>query len=719
MNRVNVHLILKKLNIRFVVILILSFFLIALSLNLYIKKNLENEIEEAITLELKQKVNIAYNVIKPILIEFENGKIDKSTATKEIADIISRMTYEDSFSKNYMFMSDYSGTYLVQPYETDKIGINMYNFQNDKGEYVIRELIEAAKKYPEGSMIEYNAKKPGSNVFEKKLAYVIGIPSLNAYIGTGTYIETSYKNIFKLLSFSNYMYYFLMIISFIVFLIYNLKNSLINKELNKEILKKEKVKENLLNEKIQVLNQKYKFEVLFQYSHDGILEFDIKGKIKKTNKAFEKMFLYSKSECKNKFIYEILAKKEPYKSEVIRGIQYTLNGKVSNVETIRFNKRGEKINVLLRTVFLKKSGEIYGGYAIYTDITKTKKYEEKLLKLSIYDTLTGLYNSNYFNEKVDEIANNNYENLGIITTDMNGLKLINDSFGHKYGNIAIKNYAKILKKVFSKNSIVARVGGDEFYIIIFETESDKIIKLVEKFNKEIEKYNQRNSENLITLSAAIGYSLTNSDNIYSAIKTADDMMYRNKLLNRTSRRNQMLMLLLNILKEKDYITRGHTDRVKKMCLEISNRVNLDGDRKDKLLLLAEVHDLGKIAIPDRILNKKGKLNGEEWEIMKTHSEIGYRIAINSQELSDIADLILSHHERWDGAGYPLGISKSEIPVECRILSIVDSYDAMTNQRPYNVVKTHDEAIKEIVENAGKQFDSDIVKIFLEIFSDRM
>ena len=148
-------------------------------------------------------------------------------------------------------------------------------------------------------------------------------------------------------------------------------------------------------------------------------------------------------------------------------------------------------------------------------------------------------------------------------------------------------------------------------------------------------------------------------------------------------------------------------------------MNLSKDEKEKLILLAQVHDIGKIGIPDDILNKKGKLAPDEWEIMKSHSEKGYRIALSSSELSKIADLILKHHERWDGTGYPIGLKGDEIPLECRILAIVDSYDAMTHQRPYNNPKTPEEAFKEIERCAGTQFDPVVAKVFIETFRERI
>ncbi|CCC57758.1 HD-GYP domain-containing protein [Caloramator australicus] len=169
------------------------------------------------------------------------------------------------------------------------------------------------------------------------------------------------------------------------------------------------------------------------------------------------------------------------------------------------------------------------------------------------------------------------------------------------------------------------------------------------------------------------------------------------------------------LGEKDYVTKGHTERVKKMVQRMAEKLKLGEVQKNNLLLLADMHDIGKVAISDDILNKKEPLTEKEWEILKSHSEKGYRIAVSSPELAGIADLILKHHERWDGKGYPLGLKGEQIPIECRILAVVDAYDAMTNSRHYNIVKTHEEAIEEIKGCSGTQFDPKIANVFLEVF----
>ncbi|SHJ06818.1 diguanylate cyclase (GGDEF) domain-containing protein [Geosporobacter subterraneus DSM 17957] len=299
--------------------------------------------------------------------------------------------------------------------------------------------------------------------------------------------------------------------------------------------------------------------------------------------------------------------------------------------------------------------------------------------------------------------------------DLNGLKFINDALGHSSGDEFLKSFADILKKSVRGNDIIARIGGDEFVVILPQiNDREEIKKIMERIKENIEKYNESIRNKILRLSVALGCSIGDNKEIDEILKEADDTMYRNKLLTKESSKRQLLSVLMAMLSERDFVTSGHTQRVADLCKKIAQKIQLDEDKKNRLILLAEVHDLGKIVIPDHILKKPGKLTDEEWEIMRSHTEKGYRFAINSHELSGVADLILKHHERWDGKGYPLGLKEEDIPIECRILSLVDAYDAMTNLRPYNKVKSHEEAVEEIKRCSGTQFDPYLVEIFEEV-----
>lgn len=711
--------------LKFISIKIISIMVICIIIFMFVAtKNISelfiNEIENQTKLELKQKVDIAYKAITPIIELRREGKISVEEARKKIANLVRNMTYKDIYSDNYIFMSTYDGYYLVQPFEPEKEGTNMWNYQDVKGTYVIRELVKAAQKSPEGSYVKYFNKLPNSEKIEEKLAYVRGIPEINAYIGTGAYLDSKYRNLYSLLNIQKITLLIFTVIITIFMILYLYKLKMINNQLNNELKRRLKAEKELKIERDNEIIQKSRLEILFKYSQDAIVEFDINGKVLNVNKSFEKIFGYSKEECLGKNIDKLIVTEEKYQEARELTIK-TLDEGIINVEAVRYKKDKTPVNVLVRSVYIKINNEVLGGYGIYTDITEVKNYEKKLEHMSIYDALTGLYNFNYFNKKIDDYEKSNYSSIGIIMCDLNGLKLVNDTFGHQYGDIFLKNFADILKRSVREQDVVARIGGDEFSVILTETNKEQVEKIVKRIHANIEEFNNSLDNKMFKLSVAIGFSISDNKNkkIEEAIKEADDVMYRNKLMNKASSKNQILSVLMAALAEKDFVTSGHTKRVVDMCTKIADKIELDEDRKNKLILLAEVHDLGKIAIPDNILKKPGKLSQEEWEIMKSHTEKGYRIALNSHELSSIADLILKHHERWDGKGYPLGLSKNDIPIECRILAVVDAYDAMTNLRPYNQVRTHEEAIEEIKRCSGTQFDPEIVDIFISISDHRM
>jgi HD-GYP domain-containing protein (c-di-GMP phosphodiesterase class II) len=191
-------------------------------------------------------------------------------------------------------------------------------------------------------------------------------------------------------------------------------------------------------------------------------------------------------------------------------------------------------------------------------------------------------------------------------------------------------------------------------------------------------------------------------------------MFRNKFMEITSPRGTLVHSLRKALAESTHETDEHSGRMRFLAVELAHTLGLSDNSIDDLSLLCVLHDIGKVGIPDQILQKAGPLSPEEWEIMRTHPEIGSRIVEGSAELSHVANAILSHHERWDGNGYPRNLEGAEIPLAARVLAIVDAYDAMVSDRPYRRALPHHEAMDEIQRNSGTQFDPDLVNVFAEM-----
>ncbi len=343
-----------------------------------------------------------------------------------------------------------------------------------------------------------------------------------------------------------------------------------------------------------------------------------------------------------------------------------------------------------------------------------KQTEEKIKYLSFHDSLTGLYNRAYFEEELERYNFPRYYPLSIVMLDVNGLKVINDTFGHSEGDQLLKHLSQVLTSVSRQGDILARIGGDEFAILLPSTS----IEEAHNFCERIKQACQQDKIEPIYLRLNISLGHTTQEGEYkdtaTLLKEVDKKMYQDKLFNGKSREKHFLEAFRIILAERDPHTSDHARRLQELALSLGKRVGLTEYQLGNLKLLALLHDMGKIGIPDSILFKTHILTPLEWEKMREHSRIGYRMAKNIPDFAPIAQEILYHHEYWDGTGYPEGLKGEKIPLLSRIISIVDTYDVMQSRRPYKGPLSKAEALKEIKRCAGTQFDPQLVEIFLKI-----
>ncbi len=342
--------------------------------------------------------------------------------------------------------------------------------------------------------------------------------------------------------------------------------------------------------------------------------------------------------------------------------------------------------------------------------------EEKLYFLSYHDQLTGLYNRAYFEAKLRQLNSKPEYPTTIISADIDGLKLINDTIGHDTGDRLLKACANIIQEALSTSGIPARIGGDEFAVILPLASKEEGECIARQIRYQVFLYNQEHPSLPLSLSLGVATAEDSSTTFTELFKQSDDLMHRDKLRRSTSARNGIVQSLMAALTERGYFTQGHARRLEKMCLKVGEKVGLASHQLADLALLAKVHDLGKVGISDQILFKPEPLSKEEWAIMKQHPEKGYRIASTSPDLAGVADLILKHHENWDGSGYPLGLKGEDIPIECRILAIVDAYDTMVHERPYRQAVIKGKAIAELRKCAGNQFDPHLVEVFATVLN---
>lgn len=344
--------------------------------------------------------------------------------------------------------------------------------------------------------------------------------------------------------------------------------------------------------------------------------------------------------------------------------------------------------------------------------------ERQLIELVEKDTLTKLYNRRSFEDRMNLFKGRTCQSLSMVSIDVNGLKFINDTLGHLAGDRMIVAAADIILEVFGEHGHVARIGGDEFGVILENMEESQVEGLMVKLNAKVEEYNASSKNEALSLAYGYSYHKTGKVNMELMFQEADNNMYQSKLLKKESIRSAFVSTFMKALEAKDYIVEGHVTRMEELSLSIGEALSLHQDRLDRLLLLTKFHDIGKIGIPDSILKKPAPLTDAEWKVMRTHSSIGERIALEAADIKDIAHLILKHHERWDGKGYPLGLQGEDIPIECRILAIADAYDAMTNDRPYRKALPCHQAMEEIERSSETQFDPKLVLAFLSLMKKR-
>ncbi|MEA4895547.1 MAG: diguanylate cyclase [Oscillospiraceae bacterium] len=459
-------------------------------------------------------------------------------------------------------------------------------------------------------------------------------------------------------------------------------------------------------------------ETLLKKLIDSVLDLvfykDINGYYLGCNVAFAKYVGMTENEIVGLTDYDIFSKE---KAELFIALDKKIieHGKPTKNDEVAAYPDGTQVYLeTLKTSYCDKQGSILGVIGISRDITERKKIEKEIQHLTNHDGLTGLFNRTVFDKKMIELDTPQQLPLSVIMGDINGLKLINDAFGHREGDKMLIEVAKILTSCVRNGDITARIGGDEFGILLPQTDSKTAHAVVDRIKIACELYANRTDKETYYMSISLGYDtkLEAGEAFETVIKSAEEFMYRRKLLEYKSLHSSIITSIKTTMYEKSHETEEHTERMAALAKKLGGILKLTDKEIDELELLSMLHDIGKIGVEDSILTKCGSLTEDEWREMRRHPEIGFRIASAAPELRHVAEYILCHHERWDGKGYPQGLFGEEIPVLSRILSVVDSYDAMTNDRVYRKAIPEEDARAEILNNAGTQFDPRIAKIFV-------
>ncbi|MBE3093046.1 MAG: diguanylate cyclase [Chloroflexi bacterium] len=478
----------------------------------------------------------------------------------------------------------------------------------------------------------------------------------------------------------------------------------------------EKSKPDLKEIEEALKDSKEKYETLINSAPFGVITLNKKGIIASCNSNASKLLGQSKEEIIGKHF----TKQKFLSEEIIPRYLKIFSHDLSNKEGMPFevtglDKNGKAFFGEVCCGIIKKDNVVKSIQISITDITKRKEIEEKLKYLRFHDNLTGLYNRAYFEEEMKRLDSDRQLPLSFIVGDVNGLKLINDAFGNEEGDRVLKSIAAAIRECCRKEDIIARWGEDEFSVLLPRTSMEYARDMVNRI-KEICQ-NTGKSKTKFNFSIGTSTKQDPDQNFQSIVKEAKDEMYKSKLFVSKSVPDSVISSVVDSLMETSFETREHGKRIRKMVLKLGHALSLSKSKLDELSILADLHDLGKIAIPDDIVKKKNKLNEKDWQVLKSYPEIGYNIASSSSKISHIAEYILTHHERWDGAGYPQGLKGEDIPLASRITAIADAYDVMRSGRFYKGTLSKKDTIEELRKSSGKQFDPKLVGEFIKILEE--
>ena len=513
----------------------------------------------------------------------------------------------------------------------------------------------------------------------------------------GIYEENEKANFFK----ENFM---IILAVFIIIASSMLINVLLKSIIDKKTKELKRANIELLSNQKRLIESENKNEAILNSLPDIVIVINSDGRI--INCKPGKMMKNKEKECEfsGKNIKELLQGEKG--DQAIKKLINVLN--TGEIEQIEFEYRiEEKVELFEMRMVKSNYNEIIG---ICRKITNEARHKNEIEFLSYQDQLTGLYNRRIFEEELIRIDTPRNLPISIIMGDVNGLKLINDSLGHTHGDKLLIEVSKSIKDVCRSDEIVARIGGDEFVILISKMDEYKTEQLINRIAYSL----QSKRVDSLEVSVSFGWEIKTKEeeDILDVFNKAESMMYKKKLFEGPSIRGKTINAIVSTLNEKNKREELHSRRVSELGCQLGIALGLSEQDIEELKTTGLLHDIGKIGINDQLINKSGLLTDEEYEEIKRHSEIGYRILSLVNDLADISTYVLHHHERWDGGGYPKGLRGESIPLQSRIIAIVDTFDAITSERSYRPPRSVEEAIIEIENNSGTQFDPDIVEIFI-------
>ena len=476
------------------------------------------------------------------------------------------------------------------------------------------------------------------------------------------------------------------------------------------VLKRKEIEENTATERNKYLQSLVSIG-------DGVMVVNAAGTVDMLNRAAEALTGFSDEEARGK----------PYK-EVFRISAVGGNAVDTDpIETVLATHERQELGE--NTVLTSLNGRIYniedsaapildennlvtGVVVVFRDVTEKKEQRERIEYLSFHDALTGLYNRRFFEEELRRLDTPRNLPLSVVLCDVNALKLTNDIFGHVSGDILLKKAGEVLKRVCRADDIIARWGGDEFVLLLPNTDAEKAQQVVKRIRTEFAKEKVR----AIRCSMSMGTATksNDTDNVLSVLDTAEETMYFAKALERDGVMQHALEAIIGELNAGDSREEAHSRTVRALCEAFGKRAGMNTDELKRLGEAAALHDIGKIVLPKRLLNRIYRLTDEERNEVKKHPIIGYRILNSFDTTMNFAETVLCHHERWDGTGFPKRLLGEQIPLHARIIAVAESYDRMCYDTEGSPEEKKQKALENIRRGSGHHFDPDIAREFIDM-----
>ncbi len=458
-----------------------------------------------------------------------------------------------------------------------------------------------------------------------------------------------------------------------------------------------------------------KLKAIFQSVTEGLAVTDENGHITLINSK-AKEILGSKNKALGKRLWNVFriysaTHKDKFSDIIMNALRGDKKFESDSSFSLITNDDDEKKSINFTVSPLTSSNNLNNGAILFIrDITLEKKRQDEITFISQHDFLTKLHNRYYFEGELKRLNTKRQLPISIILGDVNGLKLVNDTFNHLEGDNLLIEVSDILKKACRYEDIVARWGGDEFVILLPQTSSTNAQLIYDR----IKDLCAKSDYSVIKPSISLGVATKTFEdkNIYDVLLEAETKMYKEKLQEKSSMLAMLLKTLEMTLDESGVETKEHIGRMLELSQKFGEHLNLSTDEISTISLLAKVHDLGKVAVSSDILLKTTTLSTKDWEHIHSHPETGSRLVSSIPELNHISNDVLHHHERWDGSGYPSKLIGGNIPFNSRLLSIVDAYEVMTSGRIHKKALSVEETLKELKKCKGTQFDPELTDEFI-------